>query len=181
MKEVITLKNEGKKSTMKISSTKFNLQYFLSSMKKVKSLELGAKTFGGATHNLDTNELWSNCEGNEFINVNSTKNTVSIFVPTTVDGNKKATESKIIHMLQVVDSKMKKVKNYTTIQSQAIGSWYSEELQEVIIENIFIVSQEVQFLTEVEIQLYVEVANYVKKAMSQECVSLGINKALLLV
>lgn len=165
---------------LKITSSKFNLQFFLSAMKKVTSLELGAKKYGGATHNTETGEMWSNCEGNEFITISDT-NTVSIFVPTTVNTSMQATESKIIHMLQVVDSKMRKINNNMTISQKAIGSWYSEDAQSVILETIFIVSHEVSSLDEKQIKAYIDIAEYVKKVMSQECVSVAINKSLLLV
>jgi hypothetical protein len=165
---------------MKISSTLFNLQFFMSSKRKVKTLKEGTEKFGGATHNTTTNEYWSNTVGNEFITVTK-QNTVSIYVPTTVNINLQATQEKINHMIEVVTSRMRKINDNITHTSNGIGAWYCDALQEQVCEQIHIVSHEVGELTEKDIREYVAIAEYVRKAMSQECVSLQINKSLLLV
>lgn len=164
----------------KINSKKFNLQLFLSHAKKITDTINATKKFGGSTHNLITNEAWSNVKTDDFIRINEKRNTISIFVPTTMNVDKLATDEKIAHMLQVVDNKMRKIHNVPTIHEICIGSWYCKELDKVVTEKIYMVSQPISNLSEIEIGLYLEVAKYTKKAMNQKFVSMKINNALLL-
>jgi hypothetical protein len=166
----------------KISIEKFKkVGFFLSGKTKVSSLHEGAKKYGGATYNMETGQLWSNVQGDKYIAINPKRNIVQIFVPTTVHTNLQATDEKIEHMLQVVQSRMKKVKNVDTVVSRAVGSWYSEEKQEVVLESIFLVSQNLDDLNEKDIAEYIEIAEYVKKCMYQEGVSISFNNALCIV
>lgn len=162
-----------------ISSKKFDLQFFLSNMVKVTDIISGAKEHGGATRNTQTGEIWSNVEGDEFIQVTN-KNTVSIFLPTTMNVDQNASEEKIFSTLHKIHKKMNKISKTAINNNSAIGSWYSDDLQKVVTENIIMITQSVENLTEKDIANYVKIAKMVKKSMKQECVSLKINSSLLL-
>lgn len=163
--------------TKKINSNNFPFSFFLSNRKKVESLEAGAMKNGGATQY--NNGIFSNIEGDEFININSEKNTISLFVPSTIDVNKK-TDNSI--MIQYIVEQLKN--HYNTdniIFYDTQGSWYSDNLDQVIIEDITIISVDMVTVTEKDINLFIQLANYIKKEMQQEGVSISINSALCIV
>ena len=62
-----------------------------------------------------------------------------------------------------------------------MGSWYSDDLKKVIIEDITIITMRIDQLTERDIKIFIELANYIKQEMSQEGVSMAINTALAIV
>ena len=71
---------------MLINSKKFNFSFFLSDSKKVNSLEEGARFYGGATQFDDG--IYSNYQKSEYININENNNSISLFIPSTVDIDK---------------------------------------------------------------------------------------------
>ena len=79
---------------MKINSKLFNFDFFLSNKVKVADLNEAAKQNGGATLNMETGELYSNVEGNEFIQLKKDRelNTLSLFIPDTYNINNPAGE-----------------------------------------------------------------------------------------
>ena len=164
---------------MKINSNLFNFQFFLSNKKKVKNLEESAKIYGGATKNLITGDQWSNIEGNEFIVVNEKENNISIFIPDTINTNQKTDNKKYIEYITNKIFNKYQTKNIT-FQS-AIGSWYSEELDQVIYDNITIVNAILQEVETSDINYFISLANYIKKEMSQEGVSILINNSLAII
>ena len=161
-----------------INSKLFNFQFFLSSNKKVKSLSDGAISHGGATKFDDA--IYSNTEGSEMIELKESDNEISIFIPSTSDVNNKIDNKKqvkkSVNYLKRFYSITDNLKYYNTE-----GSYYSEDLNEIIIEDITIVTLKLDTLTESDIQIFTDLAEIVKKDMSQEGVSIAINTALAIV
>lgn len=168
---------------MKISSKIFNFQFFLSGKKPVENLEEAAKQYGGATMNLQTNELYSNVPGDEYIRVKcgKQKNTLSVFIPSTDNVNQGADPEKILKVLGKVYSKIfKRYGEIPTIE-KGLGTWYSEDLQQVVYDNLVIVSVHPDIIGEDDIRFFIKLATFIKKEMAQEAVSITINEALCLV
>lgn len=161
---------------MLIDSKKFNFQYFLSGNKKVASLEEGAILYGGATQFDDG--IYSNYSKSEYIKINK-NNSISLFIPSTFDINKYIDNKYYINYCY---NKIKSLYSNNSIKYyDTKGSWYSENLQQVIIENIAIITMRSDQLTERDIQIFIDLANWIKKEMQQEGVSIAINTALAIV
>ena len=162
---------------LKIDSKKFNFSFFLSDRKKVASLEEGAKIYGGATQFDDG--IYSNIEGNEFIAINENINNISLFVPSTFDINKHIDNSYYVNYCY---NKIISLYNNTSIKYyDTKGSWYSEDLDQIIIEDITIITLKLNIITEADIYNFIQLANWIKKEMQQEGVSIAINSALAIV
>ncbi len=162
---------------MKINSKLFNFSFFLSGRKKVEYLESGARQYGGATKFNDA--IYSNIPGSEYIHINSNNNILSVFVPSTISINQKTNNS---NMVQYCINYLKRHFNIeNVIFYNTEGSWFSEDLNQVIIENITIISLNLAKVTEQDINILVELAQYIKKEMNQEGVSIAINDALAIV
>ena len=163
---------------LKINSNKFNFQFFLSNNKKVESLETGAIANGGATQY--DNGIYSNIEGSNFIELKKLDNEISIFIPSTMDINTKTDNQvyikKSINYLERFYSITDNLKYYKTA-----GSWYSEDLQKVVIEDITIITLKLDTLTETDIKIFSDLANIIKKDMHQEGVSIAINTSLAII
>jgi len=167
-----------------INSKVFNFSFFLSNKVKVNNLEQAAKEHGGATHNLDTDEKYSNVEGNEFIKVYQNEmnvNTISLFIPDTVNVNGQASKEQIKKVFSYVVQKIFKKYQTEPRFENALGTWYSDELQTVVYDNIILVNTFLEDVTEADINFFVSLAKYIKKEMRQEAVSLNINSALALI
>ena len=162
---------------LKINSKKFNFQFFLSDNKKVASLEDGARLYGGATK--FDNGIFSNIEGSEYIKINENKNSISLFVPSTVNVSNYVNSSYYVNYCY---NKIKSLYNNNNIKYyDTIGSWYSDDLQKVVIENITIITLELNTITEADIYNFIQFANWIKKEMQQEGVSIAINAALAII
>ena len=162
---------------LKINSKKFNFQFFLSNNKKVASLEEGARLYGGATQFNDG--IYSNTEGNEYIRVNKDNNNISLFVPSTVDISQHVNNSYYVNYCY---NKIKSLYSNNDIKYyDTTGSWYSDDLQKVVIENITIITLELNTITEADIYNFIQLANWIKQEMQQEGVSIAINAALAIV
>ena len=161
---------------MIINSKKFNFQFFLSSNKKVTSLEAGALENGGATKY--NNGIYSNIEGNSDIIINA-NNKLAIFIPDTINVNSKTDNSKYIEY--AVKYIQNNFNNDNIVYYKTVGSWYSEDLQKVVYDNITIISFESENITESNINSMVTLAKYIKNEMSQEGVSININSALAII
>ena len=162
---------------LKIDSKKFNFSFFLSDRKKVGSLEEGAIKYGGATQFDDA--IYSNYGNSDFIRVDNNNNNISIFIPSTVNINQRVNNSYYVNYcynkLESLYSNNNK-KYYDTR-----GSWFSEDLQKVVIENVTIITLELNTITEADIINFIELATWIKQEMSQEGVSISINSALAIV
>ena len=168
---------------MKINSKIFGFQFFLSGKKAVSSLEEAAKEHGGATMNLVTDELYSNVEGNEYIEIKTGKelNTLSIFIPDTCNVNEAADQNKLKFVVSTVLSRiLKRYGEIPTIE-KGLGSWFSDDLQQVVYDNLIIASVHPSKVFEDDIKFFINLAGFIKKEMSQEAVSINVNDALCLV
>lgn len=161
---------------MLINSKKFNFQFFLSDSKKVASLEEGARLYGGATQFDDG--IYSNIEGDEYIKINKNKNSISLFVPSTANVSRYVNNSYYVNYCY---NKIKSLYNNNIKYYDTRGSWYSEELKQIIIENITIITLKTDKLTEKDIKIFIQLAKWIKKEMQQEGVSIAINAALAIV
>lgn len=160
-----------------INSNLFNFSFFLSDRKKVKSLESGAIQNGGATQY--NNGIYSNIQGSEFIKINDNNNTLSVFIPSTMAVNQKADNSHITeHSIKYLQSYYN---SHNIIFYATKGSWHSDTLNKVIIEDITIISVDMQTVTETDITIFKALAEYIKREMSQEGVSITINSALAII
>ena len=162
---------------LKINSKKFNFSFFLSDRKKVASLEEGARLYGGATQ-FDSG-IYSNIEGSEYIKINKNENNISLFVPSTVDTDKHINNKYYVNYCY---NKIKSLYNNNNKKYyDTKGSWYSDDLQKIVIENITIITLELNTITEADIYNFIQLANWIKKEMRQEGVSIAINAALAIV
>ena len=118
--------------------------------------------------------------GKNSIEVDSKHNTLSIIIPSTVDIDKE------IDNTQYAGYYRKIVNNYFNSARidtyKSIGSWYSEDLNKVVIEKNAIITAKVdREITNKDIQFMLNLGKIVKKDMTQEAVSVLINEALCLV
>ena len=162
---------------LKIDSKKFNFSFFLSDRKKVNSLEEGAIKYGGATKFDDA--IYSNYYDNDFIEVNQNNNNISVFIPSTININNNIDNSYYVNYAYNYIKNLYNDKNIKYYDTK--GSWYSEDLNQIIIENITIITLETNELTEKDIEIFIQLANWIKKEMQQEGVSIAINTALAIV
>jgi hypothetical protein len=163
---------------VKINSNLFNFNYFLSSRKKVETLENGALLYGGAT--MFDDGIYSNIEKNEFIEVNEKNNNISIFVPSTIDINNNIDNEYFIEKsIEYLNNNYDITENLKFYKTN--GSWFSDMLNNVIIENITIITLKLDILTENDINIFIKLAEILKNEMNQEGVSISINKSLAIV
>jgi len=161
-----------------INSKNFNFSFFMSDRKKVDSLQTGAIENGGATKFDDA--IYSNIEGNNFIELKENNNQISIFIPSTIDINNKIDNQyyikKSINYLEKYYNITNNLKYYKTI-----GSWFSDSLNKVIIEDITIITLQLIELNENDINIFITLANMIKNEMNQEAVSITINESLAII
>jgi len=150
----------------------------MSDRKKVDSLQTGAIENGGATKFDDA--IYSNIEGNNFIELKEKNNQISIFIPSTMDINNKIDNQyyikKSINYLEKYYSISNNLKYYKTT-----GSWFSDSLNKVIIEEITIVTLNLIELNEMDINIFITLASMIKSEMNQEAVSIAINESLAII
>lgn len=163
--------------TSLINSKKFNFNFFLSNSKKVTSLESGAIENGGATK--INNQVYSNIEGNENIIINDINNTIAVYIPSTIRTNKKINNSKYVNFAMDYLKQLYTLKNIQFENTQ--GSWYSEDMKKVVVEDITIISLNLKTISEVDIQNFKTIASFIKYTMIQEGVSISINSALAII
>ena len=148
----------------------FGGNYNLEKRKIVESLEIGAKLYGGATK-ID-NLIFSNYQEGIDFDIKPENNTVGVIIPGTMDVDNPIDNSKFVEEITNLLTKLgKKVEN-TRIQ----GAWISEK-GECIVENNNLLSFSSDLCTE-DVELLQKIAQYVKKAMNQEGVSIIINQSL---
>lgn len=163
---------------MLVNSNKFNFQFFLSNIKKVADLTKGAEENGGATQYDDG--VYSNIEGSEHITINDNNNSISLFIPSTIEINKSTDNTEYVKM--VIKSITNKYNNIEDIKFyNTKGSWYSDNTNSVVIEDITIITTVLNTLTIEDINYFIEIANYLKFEMSQDAISLNINGSLCLI
>ena len=162
---------------LKIDSKKFHFSFFLSDRKKVNSLEEGARLYGGSTQFNDG--IYSNIEGSEFIKINEDKNSISLFVPSTVNVNQQVNNS---YYVKYCYNKLQLLYNNNNITYyDTTGSWWSNDKNDTVKEDITIITVDMETITENDIYNFIQLANWIKKEMSQEGVSIAINAALAII
>lgn len=170
---------------MKIDSKKFNFNFFLSDRTKVTDLDQAAKRYGGATKNIDTGEIFSNVPGSEFISIEKGSiNTLSVYIPDTMNVNEEINKEKHQEILyEVVHQIYDRYgsKGLTPTYERGLGSWYSEELQQVVYDNIIIASVDLLEVDTSDIKFFISLAKLIKRQMKQEGVTITINTAMAIV
>lgn len=161
---------------LKINSKQFNFNFFLSDRKKVESLETGAIANGGATK-FDDN-IYSNIQKSEYIRLTDDNN-ISIFIPSTMDVDKNTDNSEQTTYSINYLKRFYSMDNITFYKSQ--GSWYSEDLKKVVYDDITLINVNIKNATITDINIFINLANYIKKAMNQEGVSVSINNSLAII
>jgi len=162
---------------VKIDSKKFHFSFFLSDRKKVASLEEGARLYGGATQFEDG--IYSNIAGGEYIRINKDKNNISLFIPSTVNIDKHINNRYYVNYCY---NKIESLYNNNNIRYyDTVGSWWSNDKNDIVKEDITIITVDAETITEDDIYNFIQLANWIKKEMSQEGVSIAINTALAIV
>jgi hypothetical protein len=162
---------------LKLNSKNFNFQFFLSDSIKVKSLKSGALQHGGATKS--QNKIYSNIAGSEYITIND-NNKLSVFIPDTMQVNKKADNSQFInYAINYIQQNFNNVNNIQFEKTK--GSWYSQDLQKVVYDNIIIISFESNNITPIDIKIMSILANYIKQHMQQEGVTITVNNSMAII
>ena len=161
---------------MLLNSKNFNqVNFFLGGRKEVNSLEEGAKKYGGAT--LLGGKIYSNIENGDYINLLKGENSISIIIPSTLDADVVIDNTEYVAKYLKILNKEYSGK-ITVCNSE--GSWYSDDLNKVIIEKntIITVSDD---LTAEKINAILNLGILIKDDMRQEAVSVLINDALCIV
>lgn len=165
------------KKSINVNSLK-GVEFFLGGVEKVDSLESGARKNGGAT--LFKNGVFSNYDNKKKdIIVDSKKNTISIIIPSTLDADKEIDNKEYVNYYSSIIKNCAKFKNVFFYNSY--GSWYSDNLNKVIVEKNTIITIEVDDLTIKDIMFMINLGKIVKNDMKQEAVSVIVNNALCLV
>ena len=163
---------------MLINNKKFNqISFFLSGNVEVKDLRIGAIMHGGAT--LFDGVPYSNIEGSSYFTVNEGKNVIRILVPTTVNIDQQINNKTFVDKyLSIIlnNYRFKDIKTYETT-----GSWYSEELQKVVFDNSTVIEINMEKIDEKIINYFLDLGLKIKSEMTQEGVSVFINKSLAIV
>lgn len=161
----------------KININKFKeVFFFLAGKREVESLESGSRKFGGATK--FNNGIFSNFETDNYININKDNNTLSLFIPSTVNADTKINNKEMVKKFY---NRIENKYNNTITIFDTKGSWFSEDMNKVIIENITILTLNTNKITENDIKFFINLGLQVKKEMRQEAVSVVVNGALCLV
>jgi hypothetical protein len=165
----------------KINSKLFPFSFFLSDKKEVENMEESAKMYGGCTKNLYTDEMYSNVANSEYIKVNENMNTISLFIPDTINVSEKANKTLIGKIIQYCANRIQNKYQDIPMVENALGTWYSTDKQEVVIDNIILLSTHIDKLTIIDITYFVSLAKYIKQEMKQEGVSISVNDSLCIV
>ncbi len=84
-------------------------------------------------------------------------------------------------LYEIVHRIYKRYGAITPAFERGLGSWYSEELQKVVYDNIIIASIELEDVTQADIKFFISLAKFIKKEMKQEAVTIGINTAIAMI
>lgn len=159
-----------------IVSNIFEDSFILNNRVEVKDLIEGAKQFGGATQ--IGNCIYSNIDTNEPIQLKEDNaNTYGILVPTTLDISTIIDNTEYVELMK---HKISFIANDIKVINSS-GSWYSDELQDIVIENSNIVSFTTDMKTEIVLHYMRLLALHLKEIMAQEGISIFINDGLVIV
>ena len=159
----------------KINVNKFKqVGFFLSSRKEVASLD-EARVYGGVTK--FDGKFYSNYEDNNCITLVGGENKLSVIIPSTLDADKSINNTEYVEKYLLLLAE-----KYSDLSvEKSIGSWYSENLDKVIVEENCIITVSLKGATERDINILLDLGLMVKKEMTQESVSVLINDSLCLV
>lgn len=145
--------------------------FMLSEKSIVKSLESGAREYGGATKINDM--IFSNhTENNEFSIYEGMENIVGIIVPGTIDVNNKIDNFKFKNaVLNMLENRLVK-------DCPVEGAWIMDN-GDCVIENNNLLTFKSD-CSPVDLELLKKIADYLKVAMSQEAISIVINDSLII-
>lgn len=161
---------------MLLNSKKFKqISFFLANRREVNSLEEGAKLYGGAT--LLEGKFYSNYEDGNFIKLLEGKNSISIIIPSTLDADVKIDNSEYVaKYLKILNKEYEKI-----IVNNSMGSWYSDDLNKVIIEKNTIITINSKNLNAEDVNSMLNLAILIREDMKQEAVSVLVNDSLCIV
>ena len=161
---------------MLLNSKKFKqISFFLANRREVNSLEEGAKLYGGAT--LLNGRFYSNYEDGSYIKLLEGKNSISIVIPSTLDADIEIDNSEyVVKYLSILNKEYKKI----TVNN-SVGSWYSDDLNKVIIEKNTIITINSENLSTEDINSMLNLAILIREDMKQEAVSVLVNDSLCIV
>ena len=161
---------------MLLNSKRFKqISFFLANRKEVNSLEEGARLYGGAT--LLEGKIYSNYEDGSFIKLLEGENSISIVIPSTLDADIEIDNSEYVtKYLSILNKEYEKI----TV-SNSMGSWYSDDLNKVIIEKNTIITINSENLTVEDINSMLNLAILIREDMKQEAVSVLVNDSLCIV
>jgi len=164
---------------MKINTSKYGFNFFLSSKAQVTNLDEAAKQYGGATLNLDTDEMYSNIPGSQFIELKKGKelNTLSVFVPSTDGTYAAADKEKIKRVVSTVIQRVYRRYEAVPTIEKGLGSWQADD-GGIAYDNLIIASVHLENVADSDIKFFVKIGQYIKRELHQESVSIAINKAL---
>ena len=152
------------------------ISFFLGGRKEVDSLEDGARKYGGAT--LLGEKIYSNCEDNDYINLLEEKNNISVIIPSTLDADVEIDNTEYVtRYLKILN---KEYSGKITV-CNSVGSWYSDDLNKVIIEKNTIITVSIDNLDAEKINSILNLGILIRDEMKQEAVSVLINDALCIV
>ena len=162
---------------MLLNSKKFKqINFFLGGRKEVDSLEEGAKKYGGAT--LLSGKFYSNYENSDYINLLEGENSISVIIPSTLDADTEIDNAEYVtRYLKILN---KEYRGKITVCNSK-GSWYSEDLNKVIIEKNTIITVNTDNIEAEEVNSILNLGILIKNDMRQEAVSVLINDALCIV
>ena len=161
---------------MLLNSKNFNqINFFLANKREVNSLEEGAELYGGAT--LLGNKIYSNYEGDDYIKILENNNTISIIIPSTLDADIEIDNTEYVSKyLSILNKEYKNITIYNSM-----GSWYSDDLNKVIIEKNTIITINSNNLTAEDINKMLNLGILIRDDMRQEAVSVLVNDSLCIV
>ena len=152
----------------------FGDSFILDSRVPVDSLEAGARRYGGATQ--VGFYTYSNFDSGYPIEFYEEGNIYGIIVPSTINVNEVIDNREFV---EYVNRKMSIIAE-TDIFTGA-GSWYSEDLDEVIVEDNKIITMITDMDPAVVLQYMRLVALNLKDMMTQEGISIIVNDGLVIV
>ena len=152
------------------------VNFFLGGRTQVNTLEEGAKLYGGAT--IINNIPYSNIEAADDLQINDKNNTLSLYIPSTIDVNNNIDNTTYVNKYNNI---IKKYFNADTTIEKTEGSWFSEDNNIVVIEKITIINVNIKNIDENKINFMLNLGLMVKHEMQQEGVSVTLNNSLMIV
>ena len=123
---------------LKINANNFKeISFFLSNRKEVNSLK-AAKEYGGVTK--FNGKFYSNYEKDNNITLKDGVNELSVIVPSTIDADTPIDNTEYVEKYLLILSQ-----KYNGIKiEKSIGSWYSDDLNKIIVENNCIITVSIE-------------------------------------